>query len=310
MLEDREAERGLWAHPERGVCQVRASLVDPDVAGGHRDDSREAHGGQYGERAPERQHAPVRPGGGHHDHEQEGHRGGQHGQPAVERRRKRRDRGECAKHAELGHPFGELIEGAAWRSARAAVALGMLAEEEAQQNAWYLRGEVHAARAVAADSLSLDALFWFTAAKGQLAVQASVRDAARLGQEVWRLAHRMLAIDPDHAGARNVLGRLQYEVMTLSRIERFLARMILGSNEALRSSSWEGAERHQLRAVALDPEQILYRYDLARIHMRRGRPREAEAELGTALALPARTHPDFRIHTDARRQLARLEARR
>ena len=200
--------------------------------------------------------------------------------------------------------------GAAWRAARAAVALGMLAEEEAQQNAWYLRGEVHAARAVAADSLSLDALFWFTAAKGQLAVQASVRDAARLGQEVWRLAHRMLAIDPDHAGTHNVLGRLQYEVMTLSRIERFLARMILGSNEALRSSSWEGAERHQLRAVALDPEQILYRYDLARIHMRRGRPREAEAELGTALALPARTPPDFRIHTDARRQLARLEARR
>ena len=67
--------------------------------------------------------------------------------------------------------------------------LGLLAEEEEEQNAWYRRGEDHAARAVSADSLAIDALFWLAAAKGRLALQAGAREAAELGdggeEEVW-----------------------------------------------------------------------------------------------------------------------------
>ena len=195
---------------------------------------------------------------------------------------------------------------AAWRAARAAVALGMLAQEENEQNEWYRTGETHAARALAADSLSMDALFWLTAAKGRRALNAGARDAARLGDEVWELAHRMLARDPDYPGAHNVLGTLQYEVMTLSRVERFLARMILGDNEALGRSSWDGAEAGHRRAVALAPEAILYRYDLARTLLRRARTEEAIAELRTALALPHRYPHDAEIQDAARRVLRRL----
>jgi hypothetical protein len=195
---------------------------------------------------------------------------------------------------------------AAWRAGRAAVALGMLAQEENEQNEWYRTGEAHAARALTADSLSMDALFWLTAAKGRRALNAGARDAARLGDEVWELAHRMLARDPDYPGAHNVLGTLQYEVMTLSRVERFLAKLILGDNEALDGSTWEGAEAEHRRAVALAPEAILYRYDLGRTLLRRGRTEEAIAELRTVLSLPHHYPHDSEIQGDARRVLARL----
>jgi hypothetical protein len=198
---------------------------------------------------------------------------------------------------------------AAWRAARAAVALGMLAEEENEQDRWYRTGETYAARALAADSLSMDALFWLTAAMGRRALSAGPRDAARLGDQVWELAHRMLVRDPDYPGAHNVLGTLQYEVMTLSRVERFLARMILGDNEALDGSTWDGAEAEHRRAVALAPDAILYRYDLARTLLRRDRPEEAVAELRTALALPHRYPHDAEIQDDARRVLRRLSER-
>ena len=198
---------------------------------------------------------------------------------------------------------------AAWRAARAAVSLGMLADGDEAQNEWYRRGEAHAARAVAADSASLDALFWLTAAKGRLALQAGSGDAARLGNEVWRHTHRMLAMDPDHAGAHNVLGKLQYEVMTLSRVERFLAKMILGDNEALDGSTWEGAETHLRRALALDPEAVLYHYDLARMLIRHGREDEGIMELRTVLELPVRYPSDAGIKDDARRRLERLGVR-
>jgi tetratricopeptide (TPR) repeat protein len=201
---------------------------------------------------------------------------------------------------------GDPVGSAAWRAARAAVILGMLADAEQEQNDWFYRGETYAAKAVAADSLSMDALFWLTAAKGRLALQASARDAARLGNEVWRLAHKILAMDPNHAGAHNVLGTLQYEVMTLSRFERFLARTFLGESEALRRSSWEGAEEEHRAAVALDPDAILYRYQLARTLARRDRPDEAVAELRTVLALPRRYPADGDVQDDARRMLQRL----
>jgi tetratricopeptide (TPR) repeat protein len=175
---------------------------------------------------------------------------------------------------------------AAWHAARATVALGMAAEGNDAQNAWYRRGEEHAERAYAADSLSMDALFWLTANKGRHALQVGAREAARLGDEVWRLAHRMLARDPEFAGAHNVLGKVQYEVMTLSRVERFIAKVLLGDNEALRSSSWEGAERALRRAVELAPDGVLFRNDLGRLLIRTGRLDEALAELTVVASLP------------------------
>ena len=195
---------------------------------------------------------------------------------------------------------------AAWRAARAAVVQGLMGGGDDLENQWYERGEAHALRALGVDSLSIDALVWLTAAKGRRAMQSSPREAARLGDEVWRLAHRVLALDPDHSGARNVLGKLQYEVMTLSRVERFLARRLLGANEALRSSSWEGAESELRRAVALAPDAVIYRYDLARALLRRDRRDEGVAELLTVLALPPVYPHDERVKEDARRQLLRL----
>jgi len=192
---------------------------------------------------------------------------------------------------------------AAWRAARATVALGMADDDDDAANAWYDRGIAHAERAYAADSLSMDALFWLTATRGRRALVASARDAARLGDQVWRLAHRMLARDPDYAAAHNVLGKLQYEVMTLSRVERFIAKLILGDNEALQSSSWEGAERAHRRAVELMPDAVIYRYDLGRMLLRRGRLPEALAELRVASTLPPRYPSDPKFIADARRIL-------
>lgn len=195
---------------------------------------------------------------------------------------------------------------AGWRAARAAVVAGLLAEEEEEQNVWYRLGEDHAARALLADSLAIDVLFWLAAAKGRLALQAGAREAAELGDEVWRIAHRILEAEPDHAGAHNILGKLNHEVMTLSRFERFLGRLFLGHNEALDGSSWEGAESHQLLAITAEPEGILYRYDLALTYLQRGRSAEAEAELRIVLALPPRFPPDRKLQEDARRLVERL----
>ena len=196
---------------------------------------------------------------------------------------------------------------ASWRVARAALVLGLLARKEEEQNVWYRRAERHAARVVARDSSEVEGLFWLAAARGRLALQQGPRTTAELAQQVWDLSHRVLALEPGHAGAHNILGKLNHEVMSLSRLERFLARLVLGDNDVLRTASWEQAEHHHLSATARDPGVVLYHYDLAQTYLRQGKQAEAAAELRTVLALPARYPPDPMWQAQARRRLARLE---
>ena len=198
-------------------------------------------------------------------------------------------------------------EEASWRASRAALALGLMATEESVQMEWYRRSEAHATRVVALDSLRVEGLYLLAAAEGRRALQERPGVIAQLAQEVWILAQRVLALEPDHAGAHNILGKVNFEVMTLGRVKRFIARLLVGDNAALDSASWEAAERHQLASVAEAPFMILFRYELAQTYLRLERPAEAELQLRELLALPVRHPPDAMWQEDARRLLAGLE---
>ena len=122
--------------------------------------------------------------------------------------------------------------------------------------------------------------------------RSAPRVIAELAQEVSVLAERVLALEPDHAGAHNILGKVNYEVMTLGRVHRFLARLLIGDNQALDAASWEEAERHQVASIAAAPFMILFRYELARTYLRRGKRTEAELQLRELLGLTVRHPPD------------------
>lgn len=198
-------------------------------------------------------------------------------------------------------------EEAIWRASRAALALGLLATEESVQMGWYRRSAAHAARVVALDSLRVEGLYLLAAAEGRRALQESPRVIAQLAQEVWVLAQRVLVLEPGHAGAHNILGKVNFEVMTLGRVKRFIARLLIGDNTALDSASWEEAERHQLASVKEAPFMILFRYELARTYLSLGRLAEAELQLREILVLPVRHPPDAVWQEEAQRLLAQLE---
>ncbi|MDH5590888.1 MAG: hypothetical protein OEZ65_08530 [Gemmatimonadota bacterium] len=196
-----------------------------------------------------------------------------------------------------------------WMAARSAVALGMIATEEDEQNSRYREAIGYGEVAVGMEPHGLSGLYWLVAAKGRLALQQGPRATARLAQEVYDGAHLILALDSLHAGAYDVLGKLNYEVMNLSGWKRALARAILG-NEALRDSSWEKGEAYLLRAVELAPEVVLYHLDLGRLYWRTDRPAEARARLEQALALPSSHPADDTFKDEARALLDRLPGAR
>lgn len=194
---------------------------------------------------------------------------------------------------------------ALWRAARAAVVIGIVREGITAQNEYLDPAILLGDRAVAQRPDGLDALYWRGAAEGRRALNAGNDYASRLVQRVFDDAHAILAQDSLHGGAHNLLGRVNYEVMVLSRVERLLARVLV-SNQAIRESSWESAELHLRRAVDLWPDNVLFRLDLGQLYMRRGWRDEARVVLEQVTGMTSIHPPDDVFKDTARRWLEEL----
>ena len=178
---------------------------------------------------------------------------------------------------------------ALWRAARAAVVIGIDTEGIEPQNRWLDPAIDLSNRAVIESSDQIEGRYWRGAAAGRRALNAGNTYAAELAQQVYDDAHFILAQDSLHGGAHNLLGKLNYEIMSLSRIERFIGRLVV-RNQALRDSSWENAEYHLGAAAELWPDFVLFRYDLAQLHLKRGRAGEAQKVFEELLNIPT-LHP-------------------
>ena len=194
---------------------------------------------------------------------------------------------------------------ALWRAARAAVVLGVVKEGITAQNEWLDPAIVLGDRAVAERPDGLDGLYWRGAAEGRRALNAGNNYAASLVQRVYDDAHAIMAVDSLHGGAHNLLGRVNYEVMDLPRVSRFLARRLVG-NRALHESSWDSAELHLRRAVELWPDNVLFQLDLGELYQRRGREEEARAAYARVTEMSSVHPPDAVFKERARRSLEEL----
>jgi len=198
--------------------------------------------------------------------------------------------------------------GVLWRAARAAVVLGVSEEGSRPQNRWLDPAMDFANRAVALVPDGVDGLYWRGAAHGRRAMNASPGYATELAQRVWDDAHAILAQDSLHGGAHNLLGKLSFEVMSLSRFERAMGRIFMG-NPVLSQASWERAEVHLEAAAREWPDLVLFQFDLGQLYRKRGRRDDARAAFERVLALPAVHPPDFDLHAQARAFISELGAR-
>ena len=194
---------------------------------------------------------------------------------------------------------------ALWKAARGAIVLGIMAAERSEQNRWYRVSEDYARRATQVEPDDATGHYWLAAAMGRRAVQTNPTTTARLAAAVYEEAHLVLRLDSLHAGAHNVLGTFNYEVMKMSGFSRFVARTFFGS-EGLSRASWKDAERYMTRAVDLDPDFVLYHLDLGKLYVKRDRVEEARAQLQTVLKLPVVHPPDTTFQRQARQLLSEI----
>jgi len=124
--------------------------------------------------------------------------------------------------------------------------------------------------------------------------RTKVRVASALSTEL----EAILAADPNHAGARHLLGRLHAGVRRMNRVTRWIATNLLGGDE-LKRATWEAAEENLLFAERSAPSVSDHHLQLALLYRDTGRQELAVVELEHVMETQASTAMEMGVQREA-----------
>lgn len=203
------------------------------------------------------------------------------------------------------HPDDYRAQVLAGRAALA-LAIGASYSDTKEAKMWFHKAIAYGKRALAIEPLGEEGRYITMASEGRLALIEGGPTQARLGAVVDTAARSLLAEDSLNAGAHDALGRLYYEIRTLSWIKRITAKHWLGS-KLMSRATWKAAEHELRRAVQLDPGRNRYYVDLGMLLVKRHRFDEARAVLEAGLKVPLHFPEEAHFRDDMRRLLAEID---
>ena len=108
------------------------------------------------------------------------------------------------------------------------------------------------------------------------------RTKVAVASELHTELRSILELDPDHARARHLLGRLHAGVLRMGCLTRWLATNLLGGDQ-LKQATWEEAERNLSFAEANAPEVAGHHLQLGNLLNDTDRPELALVEVAHVL---------------------------
>lgn len=154
------------------------------------------------------------------------------------------------------------------KAAHDAVDRGEFNPNENERKTLYKNAEQYARRAVAANPNDAEGHFQLARAIGRNALTMGTRDRIKYAGEVRQQALDALKANPRHAGADHIMGVWNAEVMRLNGLSRMIAKNFLGG-KVFGEANWDNAIKYLEEAVALEPNRITHRLDLAGVYVDR-----------------------------------------
>jgi len=183
------------------------------------------------------------------------------------------------------------------------VVAAILAKAEDEIRDGHIARAVELARAfVEVEPNSAEANFWLAISLGLKTEYSGPFAKLTTGKESFEFTQRALELDPDHAGAHELLGRIHAGVMRLPWLVRKLGGT-MGMSEVLGDASWETAEASFVKATELDPRSIGPRLELGKLLDERDRPEEGRVWLESALEIAPQNDLDRAMLAEIRELL-------
>src|SRR5438552_13870892 len=146
-----------------------------------------------------------------------------------------------------------------------------------RRDSLYSVGRGYAERAIRADSTRADGHYALSMVLGRLSRTKGSKERVRYAKIIFDEATRAVQIDSNHDNAHHVLGAWHAEVKRLSGLQRFFAKALFGGG-FMDKASWDDAVRHLERAVAIAPDHIYHRLELAEVYTDLGKYSKAREQ--------------------------------
>ena len=214
------------------------------------------------------------------------------------------------RHYQAALAIDSLSYEANWRAARAIGDIAKQIEGNAdslkrRRDSLYTVGRGYAERALRADSTQADGHYALAMILGRLSRTKGSKERVRYAKIIFDQATRAVEINPEHDNAHHVLGAWHAEVKRLSGIQRFFAKALFGGGFMSRAN-WDDAVRHLERAVAIAPQHIYHRLELAEVYADVGESSKAREQLTIIATLPLADVLDHEYKDDAANLLVHL----
>src|SRR6266516_1716808 len=122
-------------------------------------------------------------------------------------------------------------------------------------------------------------------ALGRLSRTKGGKERVRFAKIIYDEGMRAIALDSTHDGAYHRVGACHAVVKRLSGFQKFFAKALFGGG-FLDKGNWDDAQKYLEKAVALKPQEIFHRLDLAEVYIDLGHYSKAREQLTTIATLP------------------------
>jgi tetratricopeptide (TPR) repeat protein len=149
----------------------------------------------------------------------------------------------------------------------------------------YTQARAYGEAAVRVNPNGADGHFTVGQALGRLSRTKGGKERVRFAKIIYDEGMKAIELDSTHDGAYHLIGAWHAEVKRLSGFQKFFAKALFGGG-FLDKGNWEDAQRYLQRAVALKPQNIFHRLELAEVYVDLGQYSKAREQFNAIAPLP------------------------
>src|SRR5947209_5586276 len=166
----------------------------------------------------------------------------------------------------------------------------------------YTTARAYGEAAVRVNPSGADGHFTVGQALGRLSRTKGGKERVRFAKIIYDEGMKAIELDSTHDGAYHLVGAWHAEVKRLSGFEKFFAKTLFGGG-FLDKGNWDDAQRYLEKAVALKPQNIFHRLELAEVYVDLGKYSKAREQFTAIAPLPIADVLDHEYKQEAKQIL-------
>lgn len=191
------------------------------------------------------------------------------------------------------------------RSSELSSAIGARQRDKNTKAMYYNLARDYADKAIYKDPKNADAYYVRAIAAGKLTeTEPEKKKLVEDVKDIKNYADRALAINPNHGKANYILGKWNYEILTLSWAKKAAVKVLYGGME---QATIENAYKYMEKCKTIEPYFVPNYFDLAKAYQFDHKPAQAIGVLNQLVKLPTRTADDAALKSEAKKMLSEIQ---